>query len=92
MARYTVHTAAGRKRKTIYGKTRAEVAEKLAKAVMDRADGLVFEGVAGGSSSTWSVGWPTPRATPSVLRLTKITPISCAPTSFHLSDTSNSMR
>jgi integrase len=43
MARYTVHTAAGRKRKTIYGKTRAEVAEKLAKAVMDRADGLVFD-------------------------------------------------
>jgi integrase len=44
MARYTVHTAAGRKRKTIYGKTRAEVAEKLAKAVMDRADGLVVDG------------------------------------------------
>ena len=44
MARYTVHTAGGRKRKTIYGKTRAEVAEKLAKAVMDRADGLVFDG------------------------------------------------
>jgi integrase len=43
MARYTVHTAAGRKRKTIYGKTRAEVAEKLAKAVMDRTDGLVFD-------------------------------------------------
>ena len=43
MARYTVHTASGRKRKTIYGKTRAEVAEKLAKAVMDRADGLVFD-------------------------------------------------
>jgi len=43
MARYTVHTAGGRKRKTIYGKTRAEVAEKLAKAVMDRADGLVFD-------------------------------------------------
>jgi hypothetical protein len=34
---------AGRKHKTIYGKTRAEVAKKLAKAVMDRADGLVFE-------------------------------------------------
>ena len=43
MARYTVHTAAGRKRMTFYGKTRAEVAEKLAKAVMDRADGLVFD-------------------------------------------------
>jgi integrase len=44
MARYTVHSAAGRKRKTIYGKTCAEVAEKLAKAVMDRADGLVVDG------------------------------------------------
>lgn len=44
MARYTVHIAAGRKRKTIYGKTRAEVAEKLAKAVMNRAEGLVFDG------------------------------------------------
>jgi integrase len=39
-----VHTAGGRKRKTVYGKTRAEVAEKLAKAVMDRADGLIFDG------------------------------------------------
>jgi integrase len=30
-ARYTVHTASGPKRKAIYGKTRAEVAEKLTK-------------------------------------------------------------
>ena len=43
MAQYVVHTAAGRKRRTIYGKTRAEVAAKLAKAVSDREDGLVFD-------------------------------------------------
>ena len=30
MAQYYVHTAEGRKRKTIYGRTRAEVAKKLA--------------------------------------------------------------
>lgn len=29
MARYTVQTATGAKRKTFYGKTRAEVSEKL---------------------------------------------------------------
>jgi integrase len=27
--RYTVHTAQGRKQKTVYGKTRKEVSEKL---------------------------------------------------------------
>src|SRR5215208_8299988 len=43
MARYTVHTATGPKRKTIYGKTRAEVAEKLTKAMSDRDGGLVFD-------------------------------------------------
>src|SRR5688500_3668840 len=44
MAQYVVHTAEGdRKRKTIYGKTRAEVAKKLAKAVSDRERGLVFD-------------------------------------------------
>ena len=31
MGQYTVYTAEGRKRRTIYGKTRAEVAAKLAK-------------------------------------------------------------
>ncbi len=41
-AQYTVYTAKGRKRKTLYGKTRAEVAAKLAKAVSDREGGLVF--------------------------------------------------
>lgn len=43
MAQYVVHTAAGRKRRTVYGKTRAEVAAKLAKAVSAREDGLVFD-------------------------------------------------
>ncbi len=42
-AQYTVYTAEGRKRKTIYGKTRAEVGGKLAKALSDREDGLVFD-------------------------------------------------
>jgi integrase len=38
-----VHTAEGRKRKTLYGKTRAEVAAKLAKALSDREGGLTFD-------------------------------------------------
>jgi len=42
-AQYTVYTAEGRKRKTIYGKTRAEVGRKLAKALSDCQDGLVFD-------------------------------------------------
>jgi integrase len=40
---YTVYTAKGRKRKTIYGKTRQEVAAKLAKALSDRDSGTVYE-------------------------------------------------
>jgi integrase len=44
MARYTVQTAAGSKRKTIYGKEREEVAEKLIEALSNRNKGLVFEG------------------------------------------------
>jgi integrase len=43
MARYTVETPAGVKRRTVYGKTRAEVRDKLAKALADRADGIVFD-------------------------------------------------
>src|SRR5215217_1832158 len=43
MARYTVQTATGPKRKTIYGKTRVEAAEKLTKAMADRDGGLVFD-------------------------------------------------
>ena len=35
MARYTVYTAAGPKRRHIYGRTRQEVAAQLAKAMSD---------------------------------------------------------
>jgi len=42
-AQYTVNTGEGRKRKTIYGKTRQEVATKLAKALSDREGGLTFD-------------------------------------------------
>jgi len=41
--RYTVHTANGSKQKAVYGKTRQEVAAKLAKALSDRECGLVFD-------------------------------------------------
>lgn len=40
---YWVDTAGGPKRKYITGKTREDVAEKLAKAISDRAGGLVFD-------------------------------------------------
>jgi integrase len=43
MARYTVHTATGPKRKALYGKTRQEVAAKLSKALADRESGLTFD-------------------------------------------------
>jgi integrase len=43
MAQYTVYTAEGRKRKTLYGGTRQEVAAKLAKALSDREGGLTFD-------------------------------------------------
>jgi integrase len=49
-ARYNVHTADGPKRQVLYGKTRAEVAEKLTKAMVDRYGGLVFD------SGTLTVG------------------------------------
>jgi integrase len=42
-ARYTACMVSGPKRKVIYGKTRAEVAEKLAKAISDRSSGLTFD-------------------------------------------------
>jgi integrase len=42
-ARYTAHTDKGPKRKVLYGKTRAEVAEKLTKAMADRDGGLAFD-------------------------------------------------
>jgi integrase len=44
MARYTVQTPTGSKRKTIYGKEREEVAEKLIEALSNRNKGLIFEG------------------------------------------------
>ncbi len=43
MAQYAVYTAEGRKRKTLYGKTRAEVSEKLTKAMADRDVGIVYD-------------------------------------------------
>jgi integrase len=43
MARYTVQTAAGSKRKALYGKTRLEVAAKLSKALADRESGLTYD-------------------------------------------------
>jgi integrase len=43
MAQYVVYTAEGRKRKTVYGKTRADVAKKLSRALSDRESGLVFD-------------------------------------------------
>jgi integrase len=42
-AQFVVHTAEGPKRRTLYGKTRQEVANKLAKALSSREDGLVFD-------------------------------------------------
>src|SRR3712207_4198005 len=42
MAQYTAYLAEGSKRKTLYGKTRQEVAAKLAKALSDRENGLIL--------------------------------------------------
>jgi len=42
MARYWVETPTGPKRKTIYGKTRQEVAAKLAKVLAGRAEGISY--------------------------------------------------
>jgi integrase len=42
-AQYEVYTAKGPKRKSIYGKTRQDVAAKLAKAISDRDGGMVFD-------------------------------------------------
>jgi len=43
MARYSVETPTRRERKTIYGKTREEVAQELADALSNRNKGLVFD-------------------------------------------------
>jgi hypothetical protein len=42
-AQYAVYTSEGRKRRTLYGKTRQEVAAKLSKALADREGGLTFD-------------------------------------------------
>jgi hypothetical protein len=38
-----VYTSEGRKRRTLYGKTRQVVAAKLSKALADRESGLTFD-------------------------------------------------
>ena len=43
MARYTVKTETGTKRKTVYGKTRREAAEKLTEALARRDKGLLLD-------------------------------------------------
>jgi integrase len=43
MGRYTIQTADGPKQRAVYGKTRAEVAEKLTAAMAERDKGLVFD-------------------------------------------------
>jgi integrase len=43
MARYTVETLTGKKRRTVYGKTREEAHEKLVEALSNRNKGLVFD-------------------------------------------------
>jgi integrase len=42
-ARYYVPTLNGTNRKTLYGKTQAEVRDKLTKALSDRIDGIVYD-------------------------------------------------
>ena len=42
-AQYTIHTLSGTKRKSVYGRTKQEVAEKLRKAIAERDDGLAFD-------------------------------------------------
>ncbi len=43
MARYTVETPTGPKRRTVYAGTRKEAGEKLAKALANKADGIVVD-------------------------------------------------
>jgi integrase len=44
MARYTVETAIGAKRKAVYAKTRKEAAEKLTAAMADASKGIIADG------------------------------------------------
>jgi len=56
--RYTVQTAAGPMRKVVYGKTRADVATKLAEALAEHENGLTFEA---GNLTVGELGrWPRP--------------------------------
>ena len=43
MARYTVRTAKGPKRRHVYGRTRKEAADKLAKVLSGRTEGIVYD-------------------------------------------------
>lgn len=43
MAQYYVDAGGQRKRKTLYGKSRAEVASKLTRAMADRDSGLIYD-------------------------------------------------
>ena len=55
MGRYTVHTAEGPKRKTLYGKTRQEVADMLVRAFSNRAQGLRFDAGTLAVATIWIV-------------------------------------
>jgi integrase len=58
-ARYYVPTVNGMKRKTLYGKTQAEVRDKLTKALSDRIDGIVYDDenmTVGGYLDVWLKG------------------------------------
>ena len=56
MARYTLETPTGKKRKAVYGKTREEAHEKLVDALSNRNKGLVFEGD-DQTLETYLAGW-----------------------------------
>jgi integrase len=86
-AQYTVWTAEGRKRRSVSGKTRAEVSRKLTEAMADRDGGLLYD--AGKLTiSEYLDRWlaDSVRA-PSKRRLTPTTPISPASISPPLSGT-----
>jgi integrase len=55
-----VYTSEGRKRRTIYGKTRQEVAAKLSKALADREGGLTFDAGSLTVGGIWPAGSLTP--------------------------------
>jgi hypothetical protein len=68
MARYTVQTPTGPKRKTLYGKTRREVDEKLTKGKADRDTGFVFDADNLKLGEYLGAGLPIPYVTPYVLQ------------------------